>query len=49
MATECAKCMADAPFDWCCKTECGQHEFCRGCQSDARGNSCPLEEDYGND
>lgn len=28
----CEECMKDAPHDYCCKLECGEHEFCRGCQ-----------------
>ena len=28
----CEECMKDAPSDYCCKLECGEHEFCRGCQ-----------------
>ena len=32
MLTECKECMKDAPHDYCCKLECGEHEFCRGCQ-----------------
>ena len=28
----CEECMKDAPYDYCCKLECGEHEFCRGCQ-----------------
>lgn len=29
--TLCRECMGSAPFPYCCKLECGQHEFCRGC------------------
>lgn len=25
----CEECMKDAPHDYCCKLECGEHEFCR--------------------
>lgn len=28
----CEECMPDSPHDWCCKRECGEHEFCRGCE-----------------
>ena len=28
----CEECMKDAPYEYCCKIECGEHEFCRGCQ-----------------
>ena len=31
----CEKCMEDAPHDYCCKLECGEHEFCKGCESRA--------------
>ena len=31
MLKECKECMKDAPHDYCCKLECGEHEFCRGC------------------
>ena len=24
--------MEGAPYNYCCKIECGQHEFCRGCK-----------------
>ena len=40
----CEKCMEDAPYEYCCKFECGEHEFCRGCQKidiDKWG-ACPL-------
>jgi len=34
---ECLKCMKDAPWHWwCCRMECGEHEFCRGCEAEAR-------------
>ena len=29
----CEECMFDAQHDYCCKLECGEHEFCRGCQN----------------
>lgn len=28
----CENCMKDAPHPYCCKLECGEHEFCRGCE-----------------
>ena len=28
----CKECMEGAPYNYCCKIECGQHEFCRGCK-----------------
>lgn len=30
--TTCVRCMAGAPYHQCCRLECHQHEFCRGCQ-----------------
>ena len=27
----CEECMKDAPYEYCCKFECGEHEFCREC------------------
>ena len=29
----CIKCMEDAPYHFCCRDECGEHEFCRGCKT----------------
>lgn len=28
----CDECMKDAPYHWCCKLECGEHEFCKECE-----------------
>ena len=30
--TTCEECMPNSPYDWCCREECGEHEFCRGCE-----------------
>lgn len=27
----CKACMKGAPYNMCCRDECGEHEFCRGC------------------
>ena len=27
----CSECMKGSPYRFCCKDECGEHEFCRGC------------------
>ena len=27
----CAECMPGAPYLFCCKKECREHEFCKGC------------------
>ena len=35
MNNTCAECMKDAPYHWCCRMECGEHEFCRGCEAEA--------------
>lgn len=40
----CEECMKDAPHDYCCKHECGEHEFCSGCDAESRGTKCPNEE-----
>lgn len=32
MIKSCKECMKGAPYDCCCKIECGQHEFCRVCK-----------------
>lgn len=28
----CGECMKDAPYRFCCKDECGEHEFCKRCK-----------------
>lgn len=43
MYDNCQDCMEDAPYHFCCKKECGEHEFCRGCNVKSRGNHCPNE------
>lgn len=35
----CEECMKDAPYEYCCKLECGEHEFCRRCQ---KADCCSL-------
>ena len=32
----CKACMFDAPHEYCCKIECGEHDFCRHCTSKAK-------------
>lgn len=27
----CKECMSGAPYDYCCRQECREHEFCREC------------------
>lgn len=34
---QCKKCMYDAPYPYCCKRDCDQHEFCRGCEAKSKG------------
>lgn len=29
--TNCKECMKDTPHPYCCRLECGEHEFCRNC------------------
>ena len=33
---DCLECMKDAPSHWCCRMECGIHEWCGGCEAEAR-------------
>lgn len=28
---DCEDCMKGAPYKFCCRDECYEHEFCRGC------------------
>ena len=42
---KCCECMKDAPYDFCCKTECGEHYFCKGCEVSSRGGECPNNKD----
>ena len=41
MWMKCDECMFDAPYHWCCRLECGQHEFCRGCDAKSQVAICP--------
>lgn len=29
---KCKECMEGTPHNYCCKLECGEHEFCRNCK-----------------
>ena len=29
---KCKECIVNAPYRFCCKKECGEHEFCRRCE-----------------
>lgn len=33
---KCKECMKDAPYKFCCKLECGEHEFCKLCKYNGR-------------
>lgn len=33
---KCNECMKDAPYIWCCRVECGEHFFCKGCNCESR-------------
>lgn len=33
---KCKECMKDAPYKFCCKLECGEHEFCKQCKYNGR-------------
>lgn len=30
-AGNCGVCMIAAPYPYCCRKECGEHEYCTGC------------------
>ena len=46
MNNKCAKCMQDAPHEYCCKIECMEHQFCANCTSKAK-EGIPLCESEG--
>lgn len=39
----CNDCMDGAPYKFCCKLECGEHEFCRNCSYTPKNNHCPYK------
>lgn len=41
--TKCGSCMYDAPHSFCCKRECNEHEFCRGCTAKSGSEKIPDE------
>ena len=43
---QCSICMDGAPYRFCCKRECGEHEFCRGCTWNRRAGEEDKHEDY---
>lgn len=38
----CNDCMDGAPYKFCCKLECGEHEFCRNCSFISKNKHCPY-------
>ena len=42
LTQSCNECMYDAPFQWCCKQECGQHTFCEGCVAISQKGTCLI-------
>ena len=32
----CERCMNDAPYEWCCKHQCGSWDYCKDCEADCR-------------
>lgn len=42
LTQSCDECMYDAPFQWCCKQECGQHTFCEGCMAISQKGTCLI-------
>lgn len=44
----CNTCMAGAPYSYCCKSECGEHEFCRNCDytNPSKNNTKPTAETH---
>ena len=37
----CNECMNGAPYKFCCKLECREHEFCRNCSYVSNNKYCP--------
>ena len=38
----CNDCMEGSPYKFCCKLECGEHEFCRNCSFTSKNKHCPY-------
>lgn len=38
----CNDCMEGAPYKFCCKLECREHEFCRNCSYISKNKHCPY-------
>lgn len=43
MALACEECMKGAPYAFCCKRECGEHEFCRNCSYISNNKYCSYK------
>lgn len=43
MALACEECMKGAPYAFCCKRECREHEFCRNCSYISNNKYCSYE------
>lgn len=43
MALTCEECMKGAPYAFCCKRECGEHEFCRNCSYISNNKYCSYK------
>lgn len=37
-AGNCGVCMIAAPYPYCCRKECGSHEYCKGCAYEEKRN-----------
>lgn len=44
---DCFDCMFDAPYWYCCRLECGEHEFCRDCKAESAKvtDGCPNKKE----
>lgn len=43
-SVKCKICMHDAPYTFCCKVECNEHEFCNDCTATSKGSKCPFKD-----
>lgn len=39
----CNECMKGSPYKFCCRLECGEHEFCRNCSYVSNNKYCPYK------
>lgn len=35
----CDSCMYDAPYEYCCKNQCGGYTWCKDCEAESRDTS----------